>query len=73
MVVFLCFTTRNMKLLTAHKILICTAAVFFIYFAFWELRHYFGGDSWAGFRGVLYFIVALGFGIYLKHLKRLYK
>ncbi len=62
-----------MKLLTAHKILICSAVVFFIYFAFWELRHYFGGDSWAGLRGILYFIVAVGFAVYFKQLKRLYK
>jgi hypothetical protein len=62
-----------MKLLTAHKILISAAVVFFIYFSFWELRRYFGGDGWAGLRGILYFIVALGFGVYLKHLKRLFK
>lgn len=62
-----------MKLLTAHKILISTAVIFFIFFAFWELRRYFGGDTWAGFRGVLYFVVAIGFAVYLKQLKRLYK
>ncbi len=62
-----------MKLLTAHKILIGTAVVFFIYFALWELRQYFGGDGWAGFRGVLYFLVAAAFAVYFKQLKRLYK
>jgi hypothetical protein len=61
-----------MKLITAHKILISSSVVFFIFFAFWELRHYSGGDLWAGFRGALYFLVALGFAIYLKNLKRWY-
>jgi hypothetical protein len=62
-----------MKLLTAHKILISTAVVFFIFFAFWELQRFFGGDTWAGLRGVLYFAIAAGFGIYLKRLNRIYK
>ena len=63
-----------MRLLTAHKILISSAVVFFIFFALWEFRNYFeSGDNWAAFRGLLYFIVALGFGVYLKNLKRWYK
>ena len=62
-----------MKLLTAHKILISSSVVFFIFFALWELRQYSGGNSWAGFRGALYLLVALAFGIYLKNLKRWYK
>jgi hypothetical protein len=62
-----------MKLLTAHKILISTAVMFFVFFAFWELRHYFAGDAWAAFRAVLYFAVAVGFAVYLKQLKRFYK
>jgi hypothetical protein len=62
------------KLLTAHKILISSAVVFFVFFALWEFRNYSdSGDNWAAFRGVLYFIVALGFGVYLKNLKRWYK
>jgi len=62
------------KLLTAHKILISSAVVFFIFFALWEFRNYSdSGDNWAAFRSVLYFIVALGFGVYLKNLKRWYK
>ncbi|MDH3443506.1 MAG: hypothetical protein OEN50_06245 [Deltaproteobacteria bacterium] len=63
-----------MKLLTAHKILISTAVVFFLFFAFWELRNFSdGGEVWAAFRSVLYFITSLGGAVYLKNLKRWYK
>ena len=63
-----------MKLITAHKILIASATIFFVFFAFWELRRYFNGsESWALARSLLYFLVALGFGIYLKNLKRWYR
>ena len=63
-----------MRLLTAHKILISTAAVFFFFFAFWELRNYFDtGEAWAVFRAALYLVVAVGFGVYFKSLDRLYK
>jgi drug/metabolite transporter (DMT)-like permease len=63
-----------MKLITAHKILIASATIFFVFFALWEWRNYSAtGEDWAAFRSVLYFIVAVGFGIYFKNLKRLYK
>jgi hypothetical protein len=63
-----------MRLLTAHKILIATAAVFFCFFGLWELRNYFDtGDEWAVFRAVLYVLVGVGFGVYFKNLDRLYK
>ena len=63
-----------MKLITAHKILIASATIFFVFFAFWELNRYSSSnDAWAVARSVLYFFVALGFGIYLKNLKRWYK
>jgi hypothetical protein len=63
-----------MRLITAHKILISSAVVFFIFFSLWELRNYSDtGDNWAVFRCLLYFLVALGFGIYLKNFKRWYK
>ena len=63
-----------MKLITAHKILIGSATIFFVFFALWELNRYTSGnDVWALARGTLYFLVALGFGIYLKNLKRWYK
>jgi hypothetical protein len=62
-----------MKILTAHKILISSAVVFFVFFAFWEYRNYSNSDSWAVWRSGLYLLVALGFAIYLKNLKRWYK
>ena len=63
-----------MKLITAHKILIASATVFFVFFALWEANRYSNNkDTWAMVRSVLYFVVALGFGIYLKNLKRWYK
>ena len=63
-----------MRLLTAHKILISTAAVFFSFWAVGtaELFRY-GADEWAIFRGVLYLLVAVGFGLYFKNLDRLYR
>lgn len=63
-----------MTLLTAHKILISTAVLFFFGFALWELRNYFDtGDLWAIFRGFLYLLVAVGFGFYLRSLKYWYR
>ena len=63
-----------MKLLTAHKILIASAAIFFLFFSFWELQNYFNTDSgWGIVRSILYFLTACGFGIYFKNLNRLYK
>jgi hypothetical protein len=53
--------------------LISSAVVFFVFFAFWEFGNYSKGDSWAAWRSGLYFVVALGFGVYLKNLKRWYK
>ncbi len=60
-----------MTLLTAHRILISTAVVFFFGFALWELRNYFDtGNLWAISRSILYLLVSVGFGVYLKLLKR---
>jgi hypothetical protein len=40
-----------MKLITAHRILIASAAIFFLFFALWELRNYSnGGALWAAAR-----------------------
>lgn len=64
----------EMKLLTAHKILISTAAVFFFLFGLWELRNFsHTAETWAVFRGVLYMGVGVGFGVYFKNLDKLYK
>ncbi len=63
-----------MKLLTAHKILISSAVIFFVFFAGWEFRNYSkNGEAWAAWRSALYLVVALGFGVYLKNFKRWYK
>ena len=63
-----------MRLLTAHKILISTAAVFFFFFGLWELRNYSDtGETWAVLRAALYWLVAVGFGLYFKNLDRLYR
>ncbi len=63
-----------MRLLTAHKILISSAAVFFFFFALWEVQNYMStADLWAVFRAGLYLLIAIGFGIYFKNLDRLYK
>ena len=63
-----------MRLLTAHKILISSAVIFFVFFAGWEFRNYENtGDGWAMWRSALYLFVALGFGVYLKNFKRWYK
>jgi len=63
-----------MKILTAHKILISCAVIFFVFFAGWEFTNYSNtGDAWAAWRSGLYFFVALGFGVYLKNFKRWYK
>lgn len=62
-----------MTLLTAHKILITAATLFFALFALWELRNYAnGGELWAAARSGLYFFVAFGFGAYFKNLHRWY-
>ncbi|MGH7853582.1 MAG: hypothetical protein ACREP3_09075 [Candidatus Binatia bacterium] len=63
-----------MRLITAHKILIASATIFFVFFGLWELNRYSNSsDIWAMARSALYFLVAFGFGYYLKNLKRWYK
>ena len=60
-----------MTLLTAHKILISTAVAFFFGFAFWEFRNYLDTENlWAAFRALLYLLVSVGFGLYLRSLKK---
>jgi len=59
------------SLLTAHKILITTAVVFFFGFALWELRNYAqSGEVWASIRALLYVVVSVGFWVYLRSLKK---
>ena len=59
-----------MKLITAHRILIGTSIVFFVFFSGWELTNFFvAGQGWALARSVLYLGVAVGFAIYFRTLK----
>ena len=65
------FYYQLMTLITAHRILISTAIVFFFGFGLWELNNYLDtGDLWSSIRGLLYLSVSAGFALYLKFLKR---
>lgn len=60
-----------MRLLTAHKILISTAVVFFFGFALWEFKDYAEtANGWSIAGGLFYLAVACGFGIYLRSLTK---
>jgi len=52
----------------AHKILIATSIVFFLFYAIWEIRHYSGtGGSAALLRGIISAVIACGLGLYLRY------
>lgn len=58
------------RIKTAHKILIASAIVFFIFFGIWELRDYTRtGEMRALGIGLISVLVAVGFGIYFRSLK----
>lgn len=59
-----------MTLMTAHRILIATAIVFFLGYAVWEGLHARAGGGWALVRGAIAILVAVGFGIYFRSLGR---
>ena len=60
-----------MTLLTAHKILISTAVVFFFGFAFWEFKNYLDtADHWSILSALFYLVVAVAFAVYLRSLKK---
>ena len=60
-----------MRLLTAHKILITTAVVFFFGFAAWEFKDYLDTENrWSMLSAAFYLLVAVGFSIYLWSLKK---
>ena len=60
-----------MRLLTAHKILIATAAVFFFAFAFWELKDYHEtSNGWSMIGAVFYLLVAAALALYFKSLRK---
>ena len=53
---------------TAHKILITTAIVFFLFYGIWEIRNYPDpGGMWALLRGIISGVAACGLGIYLRY------
>lgn len=59
-----------MSLITAHRILIGTAVIFFLVFAAWELREYVRtGDGWAVARAGLSAAASIGWAIYLRTVK----
>jgi hypothetical protein len=59
-----------MTLLTAHRILISTAVIFFLGFGIWELNQSLaGGNSFAVIRSLVYLLVGVGFGLYLKFMR----
>ena len=60
-----------MRIMTAHKILISTAAVFFVFYGGWELVRYVrAGDVWALPRGFVALLVAIALGVYFAYLRR---
>jgi len=62
---------ERMKLLTAHKILIGTSVVFFVFLSSWEVGNYLSGDGiWTLARGMIYLGVAVGFAIYFRSLRK---
>ncbi|MBI3080366.1 MAG: hypothetical protein HYY89_03160 [candidate division NC10 bacterium] len=59
-----------MTLMTAHKILIAAAILFFLGYAIWELRNAQAAGLWALARGGVSMVVAVGFLIYFRTLGR---
>lgn len=57
-----------MTLMTAHKILIAAAIVFFLGYAVWELRQVQAGGTWALVRAGVSLLVSLGFVLYFRSL-----
>jgi len=58
-------------LLTAHKILITTAIVFFFGFAAWEFKDYLDtANRWSMLGAAFYLLVAVGFCLYFRSLKK---
>ncbi|MFQ5802141.1 MAG: hypothetical protein ACE5JQ_04495 [Candidatus Methylomirabilales bacterium] len=59
-----------MRIKTAHKILIASAIVFFIFFGIWELKDYTKtGEIGALGTGLLSVLAAVGFVIYFRSLQ----
>ena len=63
-----------MSLITAHKILIASAVAFFVFYALWELTHFFStGDGWSVARCVASAVVAIAFGLYYPTIDKRYQ
>jgi hypothetical protein len=56
--------------MTAHKILIASAIVFFFVYAGWELLNFRAGGAWALVRSGVSLGVAVGFLLYYRSLPR---
>ena len=57
-----------MSIVTAHKILITTAIIFFLFYAVWEVRNSLEmGGEWAFLRGIIALLGACALGIYLRY------
>ena len=60
----------DVRIKTAHKILIGSAIILFLFYAMWETKNYANtGKVWALVRSVASLIVAVGFSIYFRSLK----
>ena len=60
-----------MRIMTAHKILISTAAVFFLFYGGWELMRYVRTRDVGGLaRGFAALLVAIALGLYFAYLRR---
>ncbi len=55
-----------MTLLTAHKILISSAIVLFLFYAALEFRRYTNGDPAGLLHAIISVVAAGGFGVYLR-------
>lgn len=56
--------------MTAHKILIAAATVFFLGYAIWELSNAQAAGLWALVRSGVSVVVSVGFAIYFRSLGR---
>ncbi len=57
-----------MSINTAHKILIVTAIVFFVFYAAWEILGFAGQGGTGGLlRGIIALVAAFGLGVYLRY------
>lgn len=63
-----------MSLITAHRILIGTAVVFFLFFGLWELNGFRAdGGAAALAQGLLSMAVAAGFAVYFRTIRERYR